>query len=74
MAEAIVAAKKDERVTVGIKTAAKIFDVPETRLRMMCLTGKIEGAKRVGKYWFMPFDVLNSIFNGKKEGDADGRR
>ncbi|MCL4490580.1 MAG: hypothetical protein M1510_01560 [Nitrospirae bacterium] len=71
MGEAI--AKEDKRITVNIKTAARLFDVKEQHLRMMCLLGKIPGAKRLGKYWFIPYEELEKTFMNKKE-DGDGRK
>jgi len=55
-----------EPETVTTKVASKLFGMSEGLLRHMCLTRKIPGAKKVGKYWFVQLCVLKKIYIGEK--------
>lgn len=52
--------------TVTTKGGALMFGVSEGKLRQMCLTQKINSAKKVGKYWFISVAELRKIFKGEE--------
>ena len=44
---------------VGTTEAAKILNISTARLRVLLMTGRVQGAYKTGKMWLMP------LFNGK---------
>jgi len=44
---------------VGTTVAAQLLNISTARLRVLLLTGRVEGAYKTGKMWLMP------LFNGK---------
>jgi len=44
---------------VGTAVAAQILNISTARLRVLLISGRVEGAYKTGKMWLMP------LFNGK---------
>ncbi len=50
--------------TMRVKEAARLWDISERRVSVLCKEGKIKGAKKQGRSWVIPIDA---------EKPADGR-
>lgn len=49
-----------EQLAVSIKTASRMLDLKERRIRDMCLQGKIKG-KKVGRTWLIAIKELERL-------------
>ncbi len=46
---------------VSVREAAEKWNISERRVRMLCSEGKVNGALRLGKLWFIPSDTPHPI-------------
>ena len=49
--------------TMTVKEAAKLWDISERRVMVLCKEGKIQGAQKEGRFWVIPT-------NAEKPADA----
>lgn len=52
---------------IDVHEAAAKWDMTERRITMLCRDGKIEGAKKEGKLWFIPADTARPYDGRTKE-------
>ncbi len=43
--------------TMTVKQAAKLWSISERRVTVLCREGRIEGAKKIGKSWYIPIEA-----------------
>jgi hypothetical protein len=55
---------------VGTTEAAKILNISTPRLRVLLLTGRVEGAYKTGKTWLIPLFQGKPIIQKGKRGPA----
>ena len=51
---------------LSITDAAKVLKVSPRRLQQMCAAGKINGAKKEGHFWMVPFEAIAENNNARK--------
>ncbi len=54
--------------TMSVKEAATLWNLTERRVASLCKEGKIEGAKKLGRSWFIPLDAKRPADNRVKSG------
>ena len=52
---------------IDVKEAASMWNVTERRVTTLCRTGRIQGAYKDGKYWFIPSNAKMPL-DGRKTG------
>ena len=52
---------------ISVRDAAKQWEVTEPWITRLCRTGRIEGARKIGKSWRIPEDALKPTANYEKE-------
>ncbi len=55
---------------VGTTRAANILKISTARLRVLLIAGRVEGAYKVGKLWFIPLFNGRPIIERRKRGPA----
>ena len=55
---------------VGTSEAAKILNISSARLRVLLLSGRVEGAYKTGKMWLIPFSWCAFPRSGNPTGVA----
>ena len=53
--------KQVEVICMTIKEAATVWQITERRVNELCKTGRIAGATKKGKCWFIPDDAQKPI-------------
>lgn len=51
--------------TMTLETAATLYDVKLSTLRLMCTRGEIE-SKKVGKHWFVTPAAMDRVFKSAR--------
>lgn len=46
---------------ISIKEASEKWEISDSRIRLLCREGRIEGAIKIGRNWAIPFDVVKPI-------------
>lgn len=46
---------------MGIREASEKWEISDSRIRLLCREGRIEGAKKIGRNWAIPFDSIKPI-------------
>lgn len=46
---------------ISIKEASKKWEISDSRIRLLCREGRIEGAIKIGRNWAIPFDAVKPI-------------
>lgn len=46
---------------MSIKEASEKWGISDSRIRLLCREGRIEGAKKIGRNWAVPFDAAKPI-------------
>ncbi len=64
----------EDKKAMRLDTAAAQYDIYLRTLRQMCVTGKLKGAKKVGRRWYVPVDVMDKIFGTGRERNAGCKR
>ena len=49
--------------TMQVKTAARLYDVKEPYLRVLCIRGTVK-AQMVGQRWFITKEEMDRVFKG----------
>lgn len=52
---------------INVKEASKKWQVSERRVRSLCTEGRIEGAMKIGRAWFIPVEANKPIDRRVKE-------
>jgi len=51
----------DNMKYMSIKEASEKWGISDSRIRLLCREGRVEGAKKIGRNWTIPFDVAKPI-------------
>jgi len=46
---------------ISIKEASEKWGISDSRIRLLCREGRIEGAIKIGRNWAIPFDAVKPI-------------
>lgn len=46
--------------------AGPIWGIPRNKMSLLCVTGKIQGAAKFGKTWFVTPTAMDNLFRGRK--------
>src|SRR5699024_4350594 len=46
---------------ISIKEASEKWEISDSRIRLLCREGRIEGAIKIGRNWAIPFDAVKPI-------------
>lgn len=46
---------------MGIREASEKWGISDSRIRLLCREGRIQGAKKIGRNWVIPFDSIKPM-------------